>query len=238
MNSCVILWDSGTPIPSEAAGFAAVWLQFRCTGELSAYVLSRVMTHPAPLNCQSILARRKSRWYWVLLSEFETQLAWSWQSRSYCGHMINVNVHQRVLGTYCHDLHGVISNPILQSTQSTRLMSSHDTIWEMSSLIRGKATACAGLPSLFRNTADRHSRVSEPETWLGYSWRSCTFRCWVCPGLRFNFGRLGFSINVSFLLMHTSTATIRLQSTCTPLQSALYILVCFILIMFSSALNQ
>jgi hypothetical protein len=53
-----------------------------------------------------------------------------------------------------------------------------------------------------------------------------------------NFGKLQLIVNVSFQVRHASTATIRLRSACSPLHSALYILVCFILIMFSSALNQ
>jgi len=53
-----------------------------------------------------------------------------------------------------------------------------------------------------------------------------------------NFGKLQLIVNVSFQVRHASTATIRLRSASSPLHSALYILVCFILIMFSSALNQ
>jgi hypothetical protein len=52
-----------------------------------------------------------------------------------------------------------------------------------------------------------------------------------------NFGKLQLIVNVSFQVRHGSTATIRLRSACSPLDSALYILVCFIPIMFSSALN-
>jgi len=53
-----------------------------------------------------------------------------------------------------------------------------------------------------------------------------------------NFGKLQLMMNVSFQIRHASTATISLQSACTPRHSALFILVCFILTMFSSALNQ
>jgi hypothetical protein len=53
-----------------------------------------------------------------------------------------------------------------------------------------------------------------------------------------NFGKLQLIVNVSFQVRHASTATIRLRCACSPLHSALCILVCFILIMFSSALNQ
>jgi membrane-anchored protein YejM (alkaline phosphatase superfamily) len=53
-----------------------------------------------------------------------------------------------------------------------------------------------------------------------------------------NFGMLRLIVNVSFQVRHASTATIRLRSACSQLYSAHYILVCFILIMFSSALKQ
>jgi hypothetical protein len=53
-----------------------------------------------------------------------------------------------------------------------------------------------------------------------------------------NFGKLQLIVNVSIQVRHASTAIIRLRSACSPLHSALYILVCFLLIMFSSALNQ
>jgi len=52
------------------------------------------------------------------------------------------------------------------------------------------------------------------------------------------FGKLRLIMNVSFQVRHASTATLSLQSACSPLHSALFISVCFILIMFSSALNQ
>jgi hypothetical protein len=52
-----------------------------------------------------------------------------------------------------------------------------------------------------------------------------------------NFGKLRLIVNVSFQTRHASTATISLQSACSPLHSALFILVCFILITFSLALN-
>jgi len=145
LNSWVRIWDAGLLIPGKATAFADIWLKFRCTRELSAYVLSCVMTDPAPHICQSNLARRLSRCYWILVAEFETRFAYSWQSRSYCRHMSIVQMHRRVLGTYYHHRHCIVTNPILQSIQSTRLLSSCVRIWDMSSLICGKAVACAGI---------------------------------------------------------------------------------------------
>jgi len=237
-NSCVRIWDNSLLIPGEATVIIVVWLKFRRTGESSAYVSSRIMTDPAPLICQSNLARRQSRRYWVLVSELETWLAYLWQSRSYCWHIIKVQVHRRVQGTYHHDCHDIITNPIPHLTQSTQLLRSCVRIWDMGWLICGKATACAGMSYSFGHTSDRHPWASETETWLGYSWRSCTFHCWVCPVLWFNFVRLQLIMKVSFQLRHASTATISLRSTCTPRHSALLILVCFMLIVVSSALNQ
>jgi len=53
-----------------------------------------------------------------------------------------------------------------------------------------------------------------------------------------DFDKLWLVMEVSFQTWHTSTATISLQSTCTPVHSTQDILVCFILITFGSAWNQ
>jgi hypothetical protein len=53
-----------------------------------------------------------------------------------------------------------------------------------------------------------------------------------------NFGQLRHIVNVSFQFRHASTVTISLRSACSPLHSALIILVWFILITFSLALIQ
>jgi len=153
--------------------------------------------------------------------------------------MIKVQVHQRFLGAYHHEYHCWIANSIPESTQeSIQLLSSSVRIWDMRSLVRGRATACAGISLSFRHISYRHPRASETEMRLGYSWRDCTFCRWVCPGLWLNIGRLWLNMNFSFQLGHASTATISLRSTCTSLHTVRFILVCFILIMFSLALNQ
>jgi len=53
-----------------------------------------------------------------------------------------------------------------------------------------------------------------------------------------NFGTLQLFVNVPFQVRHVSTATISLRSACTPPHSAICVLVCFFLIMFSFALNE
>jgi len=50
--------------------------------------------------CQSHSAIRESRLYPVLMSEYETQLAYLWQSRSFCWHIIEVQVHSIIFTTY------------------------------------------------------------------------------------------------------------------------------------------
>jgi len=157
-------------IPGKAAAFAAIWFKFRCIRELLAYVSSRIMTDPVPLTCQSNLARRHSRQYWVLVTEFETWLTHSWQSRIQCWRMLKVQVHRSGQGTYRHDCHCIIANPIPQLTQTTRLLSSWVRTWDMGSLILDNATACAWISQLFRQTSDRHPRGLEPESRLGYLW--------------------------------------------------------------------
>jgi len=52
------------------------------------------------------------------------------------------------------------------------------------------------------------------------------------------FGKLWLIMNVWFEVRHTSTVTISLRSACSILHSAPFILVCIILVMFSSGLNQ
>jgi hypothetical protein len=103
-------------IPGKAAAFAVIWFNFRGTGQLSAYVLSCVMGDPVPFICQSNLARRQSRRYCVLVSEFESQLAHLWQSRINCWGMVKVQVHPRVLGTCRPACCSIIANPIPQWT--------------------------------------------------------------------------------------------------------------------------
>jgi hypothetical protein len=143
-------------IPGKSAAFAAIWFRFRCAGDLSAYVLSRVMTDPSPLICRSNLERTQSRQYWVLVSEFEIRLAHLWQSRIYCWRLLMVQLHWRVLGTYRR--HSIIANPIPQSTQLTRLLSSGVRICDKGSLKCGNSAACAGISQSFRYIWDRHPR--------------------------------------------------------------------------------
>jgi len=83
--SCVVrIWDTASQIHSDVAACAGIWSKFWGAGEYSPYVLSRIMTAPAQHICQSHLALRHSRWYWVLHFEYDTWLAYSWQSRSVC----------------------------------------------------------------------------------------------------------------------------------------------------------
>jgi len=53
-----------------------------------------------------------------------------------------------------------------------------------------------------------------------------------------NFGKLRLIMNISFQVRHTSTATISIRSTYTPLHSAHFIFVCFVLILFPPALTR
>ena len=53
-----------------------------------------------------------------------------------------------------------------------------------------------------------------------------------------NFDKLQRIMHVSFQPRHVSKATISLWTTCKPVHSALFIFICFILIMLSSALNE
>ena len=248
-------------IPGKASTFASIWFKFRCTRELSAYVLSHVMTDPAQLIWQSNLARRLSGRYWVLVSEFETHLAYSWQSRLDCWHLLKVQVYRRLLGTYRHDCHYIIANPNPQSTQSTRLLSSCVGISDMGSLIRGKAAAlCRNIIVVRAHLRSASESIGDWDTahvfmvqlhlsLLGMSWPMIWPMIEVQVQLRsaiqsrmtyldfyeVSFGKLQLIVNVSFQVTHASTVTISLQSACSPLHSAHLISLRFILIMFSSA---
>jgi len=182
LNSSVRIWDTSLQIAGKSAAFAAIWLKLRCTGELSIYVLSRDMTDPAPLICQSNLARRQSGQSCVHVSEYETCLAYLWQSRNDCCHMIKVQVHRNKLGTYHRNRHSIIATRIPQSKQSTRLISFCFRIWNVDSWICGRAIACAGISYSFGDTSDPHPNASEIETRLGYSLLCSSIRCWVCIG--------------------------------------------------------
>ena len=105
-QNCVAVSDYervGLQIYSNAATFTGIWSKFRCAGESSAYVLSRITIAPAQHICQSHVALRHSRWYWVLQLEYETQLTYLWQSRSFSSHLIKVQVHRKCLSTYAYN---------------------------------------------------------------------------------------------------------------------------------------
>jgi len=124
-------------------------------GESSAHVLSRVLTAPALHICQSHLALRHSRWYWVLRLEYETQLPYSWQSRCFCWHMIDIQVHREGLGSYPYDRSITAYLPIPGEIQSVwAILSTFVGIWDTGSLIRGKDTAFASLWSKFWCTVE------------------------------------------------------------------------------------
>jgi hypothetical protein len=99
--SCSVrIRDTGSQIGSNAVAFAGKWSKFRCTGESTADVLSRVMAAPAQHICQSHLALRHSWWYWVLRLEYETRLAYSRQTGSFWWHLIEVYLHRKSLCPY------------------------------------------------------------------------------------------------------------------------------------------
>jgi len=80
--------DTSSMIEGKAAPFAGIWSKFRCTEKSSDQVLSHVMKDPALHICQLHMARRQSRQLWVLVSEYETWLAYSWHCRSICWYIL------------------------------------------------------------------------------------------------------------------------------------------------------
>jgi hypothetical protein len=80
--------------------------------------MSRVMTAPAQRICQFQLAPRYSRRYWVLQLEYETQLAYSRQTRSFCWHLIAVCVHWNGSSPYPYNRSITAYLPITVTTKS------------------------------------------------------------------------------------------------------------------------
>ena len=103
LSCCVRIRETGSQIHSNATALAGIWSKFRCAREFSAYVLSRSMTAPAQHICQSRLALRHSRRYWVFRWEYETWLAYLWQTRSFCWHLLEVPVHWKGSSPYPYD---------------------------------------------------------------------------------------------------------------------------------------
>ena len=145
----------GLHIRCKAPAFDGIWSRFRCTGESSAYVLSRIMTAPALHIWQSHLVRRHCRRYWVLQSEYETQLAYSWQMRNFCWHRIEVQEYRECLSSYPYDRLITTHLPIpLQIKSVWPIWSTFVRIWDTGSLIRGKDAAFASLWSKFWCTGE------------------------------------------------------------------------------------
>jgi len=100
LSCCDRIRDTRSQICCNAAASAGIWSKFWCAGESSAYVFSRVMTAPAQHICQSHLALRPTRWYWVLQFEHETRLTHSRQTRSFWWYLIEVQVHRKGSNPY------------------------------------------------------------------------------------------------------------------------------------------
>jgi len=79
-------------IRGRAAGFAGLWLMFRCTGESRAYLHDRSSTaySPIPFGNQNRLGDIE-----YLCQNVRHGLTYSWQSRSFCWHIIEVLAHLR-----------------------------------------------------------------------------------------------------------------------------------------------
>jgi len=111
--SCYVrMRDTGWQIHCNTTAFSVIWLKFRCARESSAYVRSCVMTAPALHIGQPHWALRHWRWPWVLRLEYDTRLAYLWQRRSICRHLIEVLVHQKGLSTYPYNWSITVYLPI------------------------------------------------------------------------------------------------------------------------------
>ena len=75
-----------------AAAFTGPWLEFRCTGECWAYLRDRSSTAylPIPFCNQNRLGDIE-----YLCQNLTHRLTYSWQSRSFCWHIIEVLAHLR-----------------------------------------------------------------------------------------------------------------------------------------------
>ena len=175
--------------------------------------------------------------------------------------MIEVLVHHRILCILLWKIqHSIFAHPVWQYSQSKQywvLLSQHET-W--AHLFVAKVHHFLAVHSGSGTPQDPHPRVSDTETRFRYSCLSCSFRCRVFPGLWLNFW-YNWDLQSSrecgpWICMKPTLAgcdsvwiyhsgpgmpweqQIRHQSACIPVCSALYILVFFILIIFSLTLNQ
>jgi len=174
--------------------------------------------------------------------------------------MIKVSVHWKILGRSLWQMqHSIWTNPIWQYSQSTQywvLVSTYDTkahwlvarrgfcrhIIEIQAHLRSASKRLRCWDMAWVSMADLQLcyRVF-PDLWLKFrhNWdlqSSPEWGCWIC--MKANFDKLWLIMDVSFQLRHASRATNKPPKCMYPVYSALYILVCFILIMFSLTLDQ
>ena len=88
-NLCLRMWHSSL-IRGEAGAFAPIWSKFRCTGESWAYLCDRSITaySPIPFGNQNRLGENE-----YLCQRMRYRITYLWQSRRFCWHIIEVQVH-------------------------------------------------------------------------------------------------------------------------------------------------
>jgi len=154
-SCCVGIHNTGSQDHWSVAAFASIRSKLRRTGESSACVLSHVTKSLVQPFWQSPFGPETLKAIVSILVNYGTLLSYLWQSRRICWHLIEILVYQRIL-TICLELHYDSYRTVhLQIPFST------DTLGEMQylgqnmrnvSLIRGKASALAGIWSQFRCT--------------------------------------------------------------------------------------
>jgi len=146
------------------------------------------MTAPAPYICELHFALRHSGRFWVLCFQHETQLAYSWQSRSFCWHLIQSGgAPERLEYISIWPInHCIFAN---LSCNKVSLCDIEYVSENMSHWLTYSYQSCSFCWHIIgvRAYSDPHHTVSDTETRLRNWWQSCTFRCWLFPGLWLKF---------------------------------------------------
>jgi len=234
---------------------------FRWNGVSSADVMWFVMKDRALHICQSQFAIRQSRWYSSTYGSGWDTASLFGQIGSFSTHMIEVQVHQRILGITSWEIQPCVSaNPIWQSKQTTCywvLMTEYE-IWAHLFVAKPQpmlayhwSSSTHLICTLVSRTLRCSSGIlgSNPDftagVFLAYNSRLCTteiFNPVQNELLRYVWSQLWKAAS-HYGCYHSSPATpqqwqISHRSTCTcSTLCTLYIFVHFILIMFSSTLN-
>ena len=248
-------------MPNETGKYAVIdqsWLLTLCAQDSPVHWTIQGLSSCLIKHClfaNLICQLKQTRWYWVPVSGY------SWRSRSICWPIVEVPVQRRILGTLSwHIHHCIFTNPIWQSKQIWRYWvhgSKYETlayifVTKLQLLLAYHWSSGTPLIRIPKSRKLRHRSANlgsnatlAARAFLAYDWRSFTTEIFnpvqnevlgcVCRQLWQAASHYGcyYSSPGTFQKRKISHREVLPCSTyCT-----LYIVVYFILIMFSSTLN-